>query len=178
MLIVAVVLQPILPASAVTQHTDADGFASDGDSAENGGKKDDVNVGVKTNMFGVNYLMWFEIGIEGKDPMDQEEDDWGGKLEFGYSDKNFDRDIEDYFQLFEDECSLESHTCAGRVARLLDHVRDKVIAPPDYDPRNIVDLLDKYGDAHISDSGWREVDQEEWFEQKYKFVFFIVFSKY
>ena len=61
---------------------------------------------------------------------------------------------------------MESHTCAGRVARLLDHVRDKVIAPPDYDPRNIVDLLDKYGDAHISDTGWREVDQEEWFEQK------------
>ena len=41
--------------------------------------------------------------------------------------------------------------------------REKVLKPPDYDPRNIVDLIDKYGDAHINDSGWREVDSEEWF---------------
>ena len=75
-----------------------------------------------------------------------------------------DKDIEDYFQLFKDECSLQSHTCTGRVARVLNHVGDKVIEPPYYDLRNIVDLLDKYGDAHISDSGWREVDEEEWFE--------------
>ena len=44
------------------------------------------------------------------------------------------------------------------------HYRDKVLRPPNYDPRNIVDLIDKYGDAHISDSGWREVDTEEWFD--------------
>ena len=127
-------------------------------------KKDDI--GVKTNMFGFKYMMWFEIGIEGKDPMDQTEDDWGGKIEFGFSDKTFCKDIEDYFLLFEDECSLQSHTCAARVARVLEHVRDRVIGPPSYDPRNIVELLDKYGDAHISDSGWREIDEEEWFDQE------------
>ena len=128
-----------------------------GDVNREGSEKD--NVGVKNNLFGENFMMWFEIGIEGKDPMDQEEDDWGGKIEFGFKDKNFCKDIEDYFVLFEDECSLMTHTYAGRVARVLDHVRDKVIGPPDYDLRNIVDLLDKYGDGHISDSGWREVDQ-------------------
>ena len=31
-----------------------------------------------------------------------------------------------------------------------------------YDPRNVVDLLDKYRDGHIVDSGWREIDTEEW----------------
>jgi hypothetical protein len=43
------------------------------------------------------------------------------------------------------------------------HVRDKVLKLPNYDTRNIVDLIDKYGDAHISDTGWREVDNEEWY---------------
>ena len=42
------------------------------------------------------------------------------------------------------------------------NMRDSVLNPPSYDPRNIVDLLDKYSDAHIIDSGWREVDTEEW----------------
>ena len=130
---------------------DGDKGITDGGGAECGENQDVTGVRVKTNMFEVKYLMWFELGIEGKDPMDQEEDDLGGKIEFGFDDKNFDKDIEDYFQLFE--------------ARVLNHVRDKVIEPPDYDLRNIVDLLDKYGDAHISDSGWREVDQEEWFEK-------------
>ena len=36
--------------------------------------------------------------------------------------------------------------------------------PPDYDDRNIVHLVERYGDAHILDSGWREVDSEEWFD--------------
>ena len=40
--------------------------------------------GGKSHLFGVKFVMWFEVGIEGKDPMDQEEDDWGGKIEFGY----------------------------------------------------------------------------------------------
>jgi hypothetical protein len=45
-------------------------------------------------------------------------------------------------------------------------MRKKVIGPPSFDPCNIVDfnLVDKYGEAHISDSGWREVDTEEWYE--------------
>ena len=114
---------------------------------------------VNTNMFGINFVMWFEIGIEGKCPMDEEEDDWGGKLEFGFSENNFPKEIEDYFLLFEDKCS-QSHICAGRVMGVLSHFRKHVIEPPSYDPRNIVDLLDKYRDAHIS--GWREVDPEEW----------------
>jgi hypothetical protein len=40
-----------------------------------------------------------------------------------------------------------------------------VIGPPSFDPRNIVDLVAKYGDAHIIDNGWREVDTEEWYEE-------------
>ena len=100
-------------------------------------------------------------GIEGKDSMDQEEEDWGGRVEFGFKDSSFPKEIEDYFLLFEDKCS-QSHHCAGRVMGVLSHYRKEVIEPPSYDPRNIVDLLDKYRDAHISDYGWREVDPEEW----------------
>ena len=47
-----------------------------------------------TNLHGVNFIMWFEIGIEGKSPMHEEEEDWGGKLEFGFSDSSFDKDVE------------------------------------------------------------------------------------
>ena len=46
---------------------------------------------------------------------------------------------------------------------VLSHVRENVIKAPEYDPRNIVDLVERYGDAHISDCGWREVDREEWY---------------
>ena len=88
--------------------------------------------------------------------MDQDEEDWGGKIEFGFSDNKFPQEIEDYFLPFEDECSL-SHSCAGRVmgvlVKNLEHVRDKLIKPPEYDPRNIMNLIEKYGDAHISDCG-------------------------
>ena len=48
--------------------------------------------------------------------------------------------------------------------RIQSHARESVIKPPSYDPRDIVALVEKYGDAHISDSGWRVVDQEEWYE--------------
>ena len=43
--------------------------------------------------------MGFDLSIEGKDPMDPQEEDWGGKVEFGFGDKNFPKDIEDYFLL-------------------------------------------------------------------------------
>ena len=76
--------------------------------------------------------------------------------------KRFPTDMEDYFLLFEDKCS-QMHTCAGRIMGIQSHVREKLLKPPDYDPRDIVALVEKYGDAHISDSGWRAVDQEEWF---------------
>ena len=118
--------------------------------------------GVHTNMFGINYVMWFDLSIEGKSPMDPEEEDWGGKIEFGFSDKNFPKDLEDYFLMFEDECTTQSHSCAGRVMGVLFDKRSSVLNPPSYDPRNVVDLLDKYRDGHIVDSGWREVDTEEW----------------
>ena len=106
--------------------------------------------------------MWFEIGIEGKDPMDPDEEDWGGKIEFGFHQKTFPTDMEDYFLLFEDKCS-QLHTCAGRVMGIQSHARESVIKPPSYDPRDIVALVEKYGDAHVSDSGWRVVDPEEWY---------------
>ena len=42
---------------------------------------------------------------------------------------------------------------------VFEDVREKAIMAPDYDPRNIVDLVERYGDAHISDCGCREVDR-------------------
>ena len=62
----------------------------------------------------------------------------------------------------EDECTTQSHLCAGRVMGVLLNMRELLLRPPSYDTRNVVDLLDRYRDAHISDSGWREVDTEEW----------------
>ena len=52
--------------------------------------------------------------------------------------------------MFEDRCSLAPHHCAARVSGFALNVRDRVLQPPDYDGRNIVDLVDKYGDAHIA----------------------------
>ena len=114
----------------------------------------------KSNLFGVHFVMWFEVGIEGKDPMDREEEDWGGTIQFGFKDKKFSQEMEDYFLPFEDRCS-QSHTCAG-----ISQVRDKLLKPPDYEPGDIVALVEKYGDAHISDSGWRAVDPEEWYSDR------------
>ena len=115
--------------------------------------QDSEKDGFKSNLFGVKYMIWFEIGIEGKDPMDQDEEDWGGKIEFGFMDEKFSKELEDYFILFEDQCT-QSHACAGRVMGVASGMREKLIEPPSFDPRNIVDLVEKYGDAHISDSGW------------------------
>ena len=63
---------------------------NDEDSEGSDDASDDCRA--KTNLFGVNFLVWFEVGIEGKDPMDQEEEDWGGKIEFGYDGKSFSTD--------------------------------------------------------------------------------------
>ena len=84
-------------------------------------------------------------------------------MEFGFSDNTFPKEIEDYFLLFEDECSTLGHqNCLARVKSVVLSMRHLALKPPDYDPRSILDLLDRYGDAHILDSGWREVDTEEW----------------
>jgi hypothetical protein len=53
----------------------------------------------------MKFIMWFEIGFEGKGQMDQDEEEWGGKIEFGFTNEKFPKDLDDYFILFEDECS-------------------------------------------------------------------------
>ena len=40
--------------------------------------------------------------------MNEEEDDWGGKLEFGFSDSSFSKDFKDYFLPFEEKCPSSS----------------------------------------------------------------------
>ena len=92
--------------------------------------------------------MWFEVGIEGKDSMDQDEEDWGGKVEFGFTDKEFPQEVEDYFVQFEDKCTLP-HCCTVRVMGVLEHVMENVIKAPEFDPRNIVDLEERYVDAAL-----------------------------
>ena len=44
-------------------------------------KENSEDVRKKTYLHGLNYLLWFEVGIE----------DWGGKVEFGFSDKHFEK---------------------------------------------------------------------------------------
>ena len=69
--------------------------------------------------------------------MGPSKEDWSGKLEFGFIDNKFDKDSEDYFILFEDQCTL-FHNCAGKVHGLQALVRDKVLEPLSYHPINIV----------------------------------------
>ena len=60
------------------------------------GKVDD-GTGTHTNLFGLNYIMWFDLSIEGRTT---EDEDWGGRINFGYSYNKFDKDLEEYFLLF------------------------------------------------------------------------------
>ena len=60
----------VLGKSPVLQHKIPSRPRTDQDSQESENSDDR---GQKTNMFGVKYVMWFEVGIEGKQPMDQEE---------------------------------------------------------------------------------------------------------
>ena len=69
--------------------------------------------------------------------------------------------MEDYFLLFEDECSL-FHSCAGRVKMVRDDMRGSLLPPPSWDDRDIAVNLARVGAGCISDTGWREVDPEEW----------------
>ena len=90
--------------SPVLQHKIPVKSSNDDESDDNSDDTDEKDeCREKTNLFGVNFLMSFEVGIEGKDPMDQDEEDWGGKIEFGFHQKTFPTDMEDYFLLFEDK---------------------------------------------------------------------------
>ena len=59
----------------------------------------------------------------------------------------------------EDEFTTQSKSCAGSV---MGGYSSTLLRPPSYDPRNMVDLQYRYRDAHISDSGWRNEDTDEW----------------
>ena len=65
--------------------------------AEDSGEVNSEENSVHTNLYGVNFIIWFDIGIEGKDSMDQEEEEWGGRVEFGFKDSSFPKEIEEYF---------------------------------------------------------------------------------
>ena len=136
------------------------GEMRDGESGK--GAVSDDDIGLRTNMYVVNYVVWFDVSIEGRNEMDPDEDDWGGKVEFGFKKKDFSVEIDDYFVKFEDECLTQTHNCFGRVRGVLFAMKNLALQPPSYDTRNIIELVEKYGDGHILDSGWREVDPEEW----------------
>ena len=101
------------------------------------------------------YMLWFDIAMEDGTEMG------GGRIEFGFRDNNFSNTVEDYFLLFEDECSM-LHNCVGRVKMVRDDMRGSLLPPPSYDDRDISVLLARVGTGCISDTGWREVDPEEW----------------
>ena len=101
------------------------------------------------------WKLWFDIAMEDGTELG------GGRIEFGFSENNFSNIVEDYFWLFEDECNLMHH-CGGRVKGVRLDMMGALIPPPSWDDRNIPELLAKVGDGCVSDSGWREVDIEEW----------------
>ena len=107
----------------------------------------------------VQYVVWFDVIIEGEEKCE-------GRLEFGFKEKkdfshgndDFWESINDFFHLFEDICSSQSHKCHGRVMGVLMEIRDRAKD----DSKCTVDLIEKYRDAHIVDGGWREADPGEW----------------
>ena len=101
------------------------------------------------------WKLWFDIAMEDGTEFG------GGRIEFGFSENNFSNIVEDYFWLFEDECNLLHH-CGGRVKGVRLDMMGALIPPPSWDDRNISELLAKVGDGCVSDSGWRQVDIEEW----------------
>ena len=100
------------------------------------------SLGASRHGVGVKFLVFFDIKIE--------EEDVCGRIEFGFQDNKFDMDIEEYFIKFEDKCS-QSHSCLGRIRAVSSDRKDLA-----WTPRNIIDLLEKYGDGHVIDRGWRE----------------------
>ena len=102
------------------------------------------SLGASRHGVGVKYLVFFDIRIE--------EEDLSGRIEFGFKDDKFDMNIEEYFLKFEDKCSTQSHkNCLGRIKAVCSDKKDLA-----WTPRNLIDLLEKYADAHVIDKGWRE----------------------
>ena len=79
-----------------------------------------------------------------------EEEDLCGRIEVGFKDDRFVMDIEEYFLRFEDNCSTQSHNCMSRIKAVSSDMKDLA-----WTPRNVIDLLEKHGDAHVIDRGWR-----------------------
>ena len=101
------------------------------------------SLGASRHGVGVKFLVFFDIRIE--------EEDICGRIEFGFKESGFDMNIEEYFLKFEDKCSSQSHNCLGRIRAVCSDRKDLA-----WTPRNIIDLLEKYGDGHVIDRGWRE----------------------
>eukprot|EP00092_Neocalanus_flemingeri_P048884 GFUD01055985.1.p1 GENE.GFUD01055985.1~~GFUD01055985.1.p1 ORF type:complete len:219 (+),score=63.25 GFUD01055985.1:129-785(+) len=112
----------------------------------------------KTNLHGFNWLVWFDVQVNG---YKGEDEDCGGRVNFGFVDNKFPTTIEDYFLTKCEESSMMDSGGCG-VMGVLSGMKSKVLGPPSYDPRDIVELINDYRDAQIIDWGWREVDTEEW----------------
>ena len=132
-----------------------------GDNGEGGLElSDGVGKVTRTNLHGIKWLLWFDISIEGKDLMNPELEDRGGRIKFGFKEKEFSKDIDDFFLQFEDECSLP-HKCFGRIKSVSFEMRNLEVEPDD--AMNIIGLIEKYSDGHVIDSGCRVVGEKEWF---------------
>ena len=59
----------------------------------------------------VNYVSWFDVIIEGEN--------YRGRLEFGFKDKDFPKTFDSYFHTFGEMCTSQSHKCRGRVGCLI-----------------------------------------------------------
>ena len=92
----------------------------------------------------VNYVSWFDVIFEGENDR--------GRLEFGFKDKDFPKTFDVFFHKFREKCTSQSHKCRRRVMGVVIGMRERV----KHDCKYLQDLVDKFGDAHILDSGWIE----------------------
>ena len=62
--------------SPILHHTEPSIPSNENEGSEDSDEVDEADdCHAKTNLFGVNSMLLFETGTDGKDPMDQEEDD-------------------------------------------------------------------------------------------------------
>ena len=99
-----------------------------------------------------NYK-WFDVAIE------DGTEKGGGRIIFSDYEKNFADNVDDYFILMKDKCTL-GHKCAGRVKMVREDMIDRVIAPPDTDLRDIPYILSLVGDGCVIDTGWKVVTND------------------